>query len=145
LPFTKPDANFFFSGAAASKPVMEGKAVLFKKFGGVDAFDIELDCSDPEKFIDMVVALGPTFGGINIEDVKAPECFYIEREAQRRSNIPIMHGTKFFCPLTNLPHDILSSFRSSCVGVPEPFHWMVEHCPTKKKKPLLLPALALRL
>eukprot|EP01127_Copromyxa_protea_P023499 TRINITY_DN881_c0_g1_i2.p2 TRINITY_DN881_c0_g1~~TRINITY_DN881_c0_g1_i2.p2 ORF type:complete len:273 (-),score=48.00 TRINITY_DN881_c0_g1_i2:663-1481(-) len=78
-------------GAAASKPVMEGKAVLFKKFGGVDAFDIELDCPDPEKFIDMVVALGPTFGGINIEDVKAPECFYIEKEAQRRSNIPIMH------------------------------------------------------
>jgi len=78
-------------GAAASKPVMEGKAVLFKKFGGIDAFDIELDCSDPDKFIDMVVALGPTFGGINIEDVKAPECFYIEKEAQRRSDIPIMH------------------------------------------------------
>jgi len=78
-------------GAAASKPVMEGKAVLFKKFGGIDAFDIELDCSDPEKFIDMVVALEPTFGGINIEDVKAPECFYIEKECQRRSSIPIMH------------------------------------------------------
>jgi len=78
-------------GAAASKPVMEGKAVLFKKFGGVDAFDIELNCSDPEKFIDMVVALEPTFGGINIEDVKAPECFHIERECQRRSRIPIMH------------------------------------------------------
>lgn len=78
-------------GAAASKPVMEGKAVLFKKFGGVDAFDVELDCSDPDKFIDMVVALEPTFGGINIEDVKAPECFYIEKEVQRRSSIPIMH------------------------------------------------------
>eukprot|EP01126_Amoeba_proteus_P047832 TRINITY_DN5494_c0_g1_i7.p1 TRINITY_DN5494_c0_g1~~TRINITY_DN5494_c0_g1_i7.p1 ORF type:complete len:548 (-),score=107.30 TRINITY_DN5494_c0_g1_i7:102-1745(-) len=78
-------------GAAASKPVMEGKAILFKKFGGLDAFDIELDCSDPDKFIDMVVALEPTFGGINIEDVKAPECFYIEKEVQRRSNIPIMH------------------------------------------------------
>eukprot|EP01126_Amoeba_proteus_P047829 TRINITY_DN5494_c0_g1_i22.p1 TRINITY_DN5494_c0_g1~~TRINITY_DN5494_c0_g1_i22.p1 ORF type:complete len:323 (-),score=68.60 TRINITY_DN5494_c0_g1_i22:102-1070(-) len=70
---------------------MEGKAILFKKFGGLDAFDIELDCSDPDKFIDMVVALEPTFGGINIEDVKAPECFYIEKEVQRRSNIPIMH------------------------------------------------------
>lgn len=78
-------------GALASKPVMEGKAVLFKTFGGVDSFDIEVDESDPDKFIEHVVAIAPTFGGINLEDIKAPECFYIEPEIQRRVSIPIMH------------------------------------------------------
>jgi len=78
-------------GAAASKPVMEGKAVLFKQFGGLDAFDIEINEQDPDKFIEHVVALEPTFGGINIEDVKSPECFRIEREIQARMNIPVMH------------------------------------------------------
>ena len=65
-------------GAAASKPVMEGKAVLFKRFADVDAFDIELDTKDPEEFINAVRYMGPTFGGINLEDIKAPECFIIE-------------------------------------------------------------------
>ena len=78
-------------GALASKPVMEGKAVLFKKFGLVDSFDIEINQDDPEKLIEMIVALEPTFGGINLEDIKAPECFYIEPECQRRMNIPVMH------------------------------------------------------
>jgi len=78
-------------GALASKPVMEGKAVLFKKFGMLDSFDIEADQPDPEKFIELCVAISATFGGINIEDVKSPECFYIEREVQRRCSIPIMH------------------------------------------------------
>jgi len=78
-------------GALASKPVMEGKAVLFKQFGGLDSFDVEVDQSDPEEFIKVCTAIAPTFGGINIEDVKAPECFYIEKEVQRRCNIPIMH------------------------------------------------------
>ena len=78
-------------GPLASKPVMEGKAVLFKRFAGIDVFDIEVDCSDPDKFIEIVESLGPTFGGINLEDIKAPECFYIERELRKRMNIPVFH------------------------------------------------------
>eukprot|EP01130_Rhizamoeba_saxonica_P011818 TRINITY_DN4925_c0_g1_i1.p1 TRINITY_DN4925_c0_g1~~TRINITY_DN4925_c0_g1_i1.p1 ORF type:complete len:753 (-),score=189.58 TRINITY_DN4925_c0_g1_i1:1327-3585(-) len=78
-------------GALASKPVMEGKAVLFKKLGKLDSFDIEINENDPDKLIDHVVSLEPTFGGINLEDIKAPECFYVEKEVQKRMNIPIMH------------------------------------------------------
>ncbi len=78
-------------GPEASKPVMEGKGVLFKKFAGIDVFDIEIDEKDPDKFIEIVRALEPTFGGINLEDIKAPECFKIERELKKRMNIPVMH------------------------------------------------------
>jgi malate dehydrogenase (oxaloacetate-decarboxylating)(NADP+) len=78
-------------GALAGKPVMEGKGVLFKKFANVDVFDIEVDERDPDKFIDIVAALEPTFGGINLEDIKAPECFYIERKLRERMNIPVFH------------------------------------------------------
>jgi malate dehydrogenase (oxaloacetate-decarboxylating)(NADP+) len=78
-------------GASAGKPVMEGKGVLFKKFADIDVFDIEVKTQDPEEFITTVMNLEPTFGGINLEDIKAPECFYIEQELQRRMNIPIMH------------------------------------------------------
>lgn len=78
-------------GALASKPVMEGKALLFKIFSGIDVFDIEIDESDPEKFIDVVKALAPTFGGINLEDIKAPEAFEIERRLKSELNIPVMH------------------------------------------------------
>ncbi|WP_426448013.1 NADP-dependent oxaloacetate-decarboxylating malate dehydrogenase [Siccibacter colletis] len=78
-------------GALAGKPVMEGKGVLFKKFAGVDVFDIEVDELDPDKFIDVVAALEPTFGGINLEDIKAPECFYIEKKLRERMNIPVFH------------------------------------------------------
>lgn len=78
-------------GALASKPVMEGKAVLFKKFAGVDAFDIEIDEKDPEKFIDICTAISKTFGGINLEDIKGPECFRIERELRDKVDIPVMH------------------------------------------------------
>lgn len=78
-------------GASAGKPVMEGKGVLFKKFADIDVFDIEIKTQDPEEFINTVANLEPTFGGINLEDIKAPECFYIEQELQRRMNIPIMH------------------------------------------------------
>lgn len=78
-------------GAQASKPVMEGKAVLFKRFAGVDAFDIEVAETDPEKFVEIVAALAPTFGGINLEDIAAPGCFYIETELQKRLNIPVFH------------------------------------------------------
>ena len=78
-------------GAIAGKPVMEGKAVLFKKFGGVDAFDIEIDEKDPKKIVEICKALAPTFGGINLEDIKAPECFEIERELQKAVDIPVMH------------------------------------------------------
>jgi malate dehydrogenase (oxaloacetate-decarboxylating)(NADP+) len=78
-------------GALASKPVMEGKAVLFKRFADLDAFDVEVDETDPDRFVDVVCALAPTFGGINLEDVRAPECFAIERECQRRLDIPVFH------------------------------------------------------
>ena len=78
-------------GPAASKPVMEGKGVLFKKFAGIDCFDIEIDATDPDEFIRIVKALEPTFGGINLEDIKAPECFRIETELREKMNIPLMH------------------------------------------------------
>jgi len=78
-------------GPAAGKPVMEGKAVLFKIFADIDVFDIEIDETDPQKFVSIVKALEPTFGGINLEDIKAPECFYIEQELKKQCNIPVMH------------------------------------------------------
>ncbi|UZD91579.1 NADP-dependent malic enzyme [Cognatishimia activa] len=78
-------------GALASKPVMEGKAVLFKKFANIDCFDIELDEKDPEKLADIVCALGPTFGAINLEDIKAPDCFIVEERCRERMNIPVFH------------------------------------------------------
>ncbi|PWK56163.1 malate dehydrogenase (oxaloacetate-decarboxylating)(NADP+) [Silicimonas algicola] len=78
-------------GALAAKPVMEGKAVLFKKFGNIDCFDIELNESDPEKLADIVCALEPTFGAINLEDIKAPDCFIVEKLCHERMNIPVFH------------------------------------------------------
>jgi malate dehydrogenase (oxaloacetate-decarboxylating)(NADP+) len=78
-------------GAEASKPVMEGKAVLFKKFANIDCFDIELNESDPEKLADIVCAMEPTFGAINLEDIKAPECFIVEELCRKRMNIPVFH------------------------------------------------------
>jgi len=88
-------------GPLASKPVMEGKAVLFKKFAGIDVFDLEVDAEDPDRFIEVVAALEPTFGGINLEDIKAPECFVIERKLRERMNIPVFHddqhGTAIVC------------------------------------------------
>ncbi|MBS0415600.1 MAG: NADP-dependent malic enzyme [Proteobacteria bacterium] len=78
-------------GALAGKPVMEGKGCLFKKFAGIDVFDIELDEHDPDKLVDIIAALEPTLGGINLEDIKAPECFYIEKKLRERMNIPVFH------------------------------------------------------
>ena len=78
-------------GPLASKPVMEGKGVLFKRFAGIDVFDIEIDCEDPDEFIQTVKNLEPTFGGINLEDIKAPESFKIETELREKMNIPLMH------------------------------------------------------
>ncbi|MEP6608759.1 MAG: NADP-dependent malic enzyme [Burkholderiaceae bacterium] len=78
-------------GPLAAKPVMEGKAVLFKKFAGIDVFDIELNELDPDRLIEIIAALEPTFGGINLEDIKAPECFYIERKLRERMKIPVFH------------------------------------------------------
>jgi malate dehydrogenase (oxaloacetate-decarboxylating)(NADP+) len=78
-------------GPLASKPVMEGKGVLFKKFAGIDVFDIEINESDPDKLVDIIASLEPTFGGINLEDIKAPECFYIERKLRDRMKIPVFH------------------------------------------------------
>ena len=78
-------------GALAGKPVMEGKAVLFKKFAGIDVFDLEVDTLDPDQFVEVVAALEPTFGAINLEDIKAPECFEIERRLRERMNIPVFH------------------------------------------------------
>ncbi len=78
-------------GALAGKPVMEGKGVLFKKFAGVDVFDIEVEENDPDKLVDIIASLEPTFGGINLEDIKAPECFYIEKKLRERMKIPVFH------------------------------------------------------
>lgn len=78
-------------GALASKPVMEGKAVLFKRFAGIDVFDIEINAKTPDEFIETVVNISPTFGGINLEDIAAPHCFYIENELKRRLDIPVFH------------------------------------------------------
>src|ERR1700753_2063293 len=78
-------------GPLAAKPVMEGKAVLFKKFAGIDVFDIEVEQRDPQKLIEVIAALEPTFGAINLEDIKAPECFIVERELRRRMKIPVFH------------------------------------------------------
>src|SRR5665647_1190848 len=87
-------------GALASKPVMEGKAVLFKKFAGIDVFDIEVDASDPALFCNVVAALEPTFGAINLEDIKAPECFAIEAELRRRMKIPVFHDDQHGTAIT---------------------------------------------
>jgi len=78
-------------GALASKPVMEGKAVLFKRFAGIDVFDIEVNAKTPDEFIETVVNIAPTFGGINLEDIAAPHCFYIENELKKRLDIPVFH------------------------------------------------------
>src|SRR5580692_8429833 len=78
-------------GPLAAKPVMEGKAVLFKKFAGIDVFDIEVEQRDPLKLVEIIAALEPTFGAINLEDIKAPECFVVERELRRRMKIPVFH------------------------------------------------------
>src|SRR3989441_8259947 len=78
-------------GPLASKPVMEGKGCLFKKFAGIDVFDIELAENDPDKLVEIIAAMEPTLGGINLEDIKAPECFYIEQKLRERMNIPVFH------------------------------------------------------
>ena len=78
-------------GPLAGKPVMEGKGVLFQKFAGIDVFDIEIDENDPDKLVDIIASLEPTFGGINLEDIKAPECFIVERKLRERMNIPVFH------------------------------------------------------
>ena len=106
-------------GPLAAKPVMEGKAVLFKKFAGIDCFDIEIDERDPHKLVDIVAALEPTFGAINLEDIKAPECFTVERALRKRMKIPVFHddqhgtaitvpvglaGEPRISPLVRVPH-----------------------------------------
>src|SRR5450432_4823685 len=78
-------------GPLAAKPVMEGKAVLFKKFAGIDVFDIEINERDPDKLVDIIASLEPTFGGINLEDIKAPECFIVEHKLRERCKIPVFH------------------------------------------------------
>ncbi len=78
-------------GPLAAKPVMEGKAVLFKKFAGIDVFDIEINEKDPDKLVEIIAALEPTFGGINLEDIKAPDCFYVERKLRQRMKVPVFH------------------------------------------------------
>src|SRR5689334_21799967 len=78
-------------GPAAAKPVMEGKGVLFKTFAGIDVFDIEINERDPQKLVEIIASLEPTFGGINLEDIKAPECFYVERKLRERLKIPVFH------------------------------------------------------
>ncbi|MDX1781990.1 MAG: NADP-dependent malic enzyme, partial [Thalassovita sp.] len=88
-------------GALGSKPVMEGKSVLFKRFADVNSIDIELDTEDPEEMIKAIMLMGPTFGGINLEDIKAPECFIIEQQLKEAMDIPVFHddqhGTAVIC------------------------------------------------
>ncbi|CAN7760673.1 NADP-dependent malic enzyme [Variovorax sp. LjRoot84] len=87
-------------GPLAAKPVMEGKGVLFKKFAGVDVFDIEIDEKDPAKLVEVIAALEPTFGAINLEDIKAPDCFYVERELRKRMKIPVFHDDQHGTAIT---------------------------------------------
>lgn len=87
-------------GALASKPVMEGKAVLFKKFAGLDVFDIEISETDPDKLVEIIASLEPTFGGINLEDIKAPECFVVERKLRERMRIPVFHDDQHGTAIT---------------------------------------------
>ncbi len=87
-------------GPLAAKPVMEGKAVLFKKFAGIDVFDLEIDERDPEKLVDIIASLEPTFGGINLEDIKAPECFIVERKLRERCRIPVFHDDQHGTAIT---------------------------------------------
>ena len=87
-------------GPLASKPVMEGKGVLFKKFSGIDVFDIEINEKDPDKLVEIIAALEPTFGGINLEDIKAPDCFYVERKLRERMKIPVFHDDQHGTAIT---------------------------------------------
>ncbi|MFA5489629.1 MAG: malic enzyme-like NAD(P)-binding protein, partial [Candidimonas sp.] len=87
-------------GPLASKPVMEGKGVLFKKFAGIDVFDIEINETDPDKLVEIIAGLEPTFGGINLEDIKAPECFIVERKLRERMNIPVFHDDQHGTAIT---------------------------------------------
>ncbi|MFK8001376.1 MAG: NADP-dependent malic enzyme [Polyangiales bacterium] len=112
-------------GPLAAKPVMEGKAVLFKKYADIDVFDIEVDASDPQRFIDVVAALEPTFGGINLEDIKAPECFLIEEALEKRMSIPVFHddqhGTAIISAAalrnaSELQEKELSELQVTCIG-----------------------------
>lgn len=109
-------------GALAGKPVMEGKGVLFKKFAGIDVFDIEVDEHDPDKLIEVIAALEPTFGGINLEDIKAPECFYIEKKAARADENPgvprrsARHGDHLYRRRTQRPAGGRQTDRSGAAG-----------------------------
>jgi malic enzyme len=112
-------------GALASKPVMEGKAVLFKQFAGIDVFDIEIDAADPDDFINTAKNISPTFGGINLEDIKAPECFYIEKILMEQLNIPVFHDDQHGTAIVvaagllnalQLQQKKLSEARIVCIG-----------------------------
>lgn len=112
-------------GPLASKPVMEGKAALFKRFANIDVYDIEINCNDPAEFIETVVRIAPTFGGINLEDIKAPECFFIEEKLKQRLDIPVLHddqqGTAIVVAagLLNaleLQHKNLAEVKIVCLG-----------------------------
>src|SRR6185436_18225365 len=87
-------------GPLAGKPVMEGKGVLFQKFAGIDVFDIEIAENDPDKLVDIIASLEPTFGGINLEDIKAPECFIVERKLRERMKIPVFHDDQHGTAIT---------------------------------------------
>ena len=91
-------------GPMAAKPVMEGKANLFKKFADIDVFDIELDCTDPDAVVDAVKAIAPTFGGINLEDIKSPDCFYIEKRLRDELDIPVFHDDQHGTAIIALSH-----------------------------------------
>ena len=108
-------------GPLAAKPVMEGKGVLFKKFAGIDVFDIEVNETDPDTLVEVIAALEPTFGGINLEDIKAPECFYVERKLRSRMKIPVFHDDQHGTARR-------SARSSSCAAVPAPRRSPVSSC-----------------
>lgn len=112
-------------GALAGKPVMEGKAALFKRFADIDVFDIEIDCNDPKELVETIVRIAPTFGGINLEDIKAPECFFVETELKKRLKIPVLHddqqGTAIvvaaaFLNALTLQHKSIETVNIVCLG-----------------------------
>jgi len=109
-------------GALASKPVMEGKAVLFKKFANVDCFDLELDTTDTDAFCNAVKLLEPTFGGINLEDIKAPECFEIEKRLRESMNIPVFHDDQHGTAIVVAAAIRNGLLVATCLPEPSGFH-----------------------
>ena len=123
-------------GPLAGKPVMEGKGCLFKKFADIDVFDIELDELDPDKLIDTIARMEPTFGGINLEDIKAPECFYIEKKLRERMKIPVFHDDQHGTAIVAAAA-ILNALRHVGKDIKEVVAQCAEFCPGNARLDLM--------